>query len=389
MENRKEHPQQTPPVEPTIQIQPPPVESGSKTKFILGFVCALLLLVVGGGVYYFMGNQQTGNSNQLTTISQTVQPTIDPTANWKTYENEKYKMQFKYPSSWQVLYDKQPDPTGNPSKYSIVLQNNNETALSVTLLKSNQYKTFESLSRINNLPSGPASITSREEIRVNGIKALSVNQNDGHEGVILLDSNQNLITFEVNSSDRPILDQILSTFKFTDSDQAPNQSSSGKAVDTSNWKSFTAEDMDFGVKTTLKLPPGYSFSFTGSEFMIQDDSNFSELWEYATSITTNGVNTYSNQSRRVWYEQYLQGQHGGAAGRDAKIISAAERSYNAISYLEAVVSVIGKNQTHYLYVQNGIFNIISPSSEAAHLPNSVIAKNIGPILQSLSVSKTR
>src|SRR3989304_5139403 len=68
--------------------------------------------------------------------------------------------------------------------------------------------------------------------------------------------------------------QILPSLNPTVIVKAPTQKSgfSNKTVAIPpNWQQFTATDPDFGIKTTMSLPPGFSFNFTGSEFTIQNN----------------------------------------------------------------------------------------------------------------------
>src|SRR5687768_3499476 len=76
----------------------------------------------------------------------------------------------------------------------------------------------------------------------------------------------------VKSSPRP-------TAVATTTSSKPSAADLTKKVEIpSDWKSFTATDQEFGIKTTMSLPPNYAFSFTGSEFVIlSNDAN--EVWD--------------------------------------------------------------------------------------------------------------
>lgn len=161
----------------------------------------------------------------------------------------------------------------------------------------------------------------------------------------------------------------------------------------SNWKKYTAEDPDFGVKTTLSMPPGYSFRFTGSESIIQNDSGATELWDYSSSVyrDNDGVlkNHYDGSSRRTWYEKHLSEKQS-----TDKIASVKEKPLNASSYLEITVQTPSyddhgvasgtKNGMHYVYVQNNILHMITPASNKAYTTAAQISGNIEPILASLT-----
>jgi hypothetical protein len=166
----------------------------------------------------------------------------------------------------------------------------------------------------------------------------------------------------------------------------------------SNWKKYTAEDPDFGVKTTLSMPPGYSFRFTGSEFTIQNDSDATELWDYSSSVyrDNNGIlkNHYNGGSRRAWYEKRLSERQS-----IDKIVSVKEKPLNTSSYLEITVQTPSyddhgvaygtKNGMHYVYVQNNILHMITPTSNKAYITAAQIPGDIEPILASLTSVQTK
>jgi len=166
----------------------------------------------------------------------------------------------------------------------------------------------------------------------------------------------------------------------------------------SNWKKYTAEDPDFGIKTTLSMPPGYSFRFTGSEFTIQNDSDATELWDYLSSVyrDNDGVlkNHYDGSSRRAWYEKRLSERQS-----TDKIVGVKEKPLSASIYSEITVQTPSydnhgvasgtKNGMHYVYVQNNILHMITPASNKAYTTAAQIPGNIEPILASLTSVQTK
>lgn len=99
-----------------------PVATPEKPKInylMVGGVALACSLIFGFGGYYFgkqsLNSQTAVNDGQSqvlpTTTSQTNDPiptinpssTPDPTANWKTYTNENYSYQLKYPSGWKTI----------------------------------------------------------------------------------------------------------------------------------------------------------------------------------------------------------------------------------------------------------------------------------------------
>lgn len=166
----------------------------------------------------------------------------------------------------------------------------------------------------------------------------------------------------------------------------------------STWKKYTSDDQEFGVKTTMAMPPGYSFRFTGSESTIQNDSDATELWDYSSSVyrDNDGVlkNHFDGSSRRAWYEKRLAERQS-----TDKIVGVKEKPLNSASYLEITVQTPAyddhgvasgtKNGLHYVYVQNGILHMISPASNKAFTTEAQIPDNIEPILASLISIQTK
>jgi hypothetical protein len=182
---------------------------------MVGLLVILLVLALGAVGFLVYQNMQLSKKvaemqavAPLASIVPTSSPVADETANWKIYQN--HNLEFRYPVDWSISYDAQPDPTGNPTKYSVTVG-----SLDITILSSDQYKTFETLQSISNLPSGTSTITSKKEIQVGEQKALYVVQSNNLEGVIVLDLKNNLVFMEVDSKDKAVFNQILSTVKFT------------------------------------------------------------------------------------------------------------------------------------------------------------------------------
>jgi len=178
-----------------------------------------------------------------------------------------------------------------------------------------------------------------------------------------------------------------------------------------DWKEHAAEDSSFGIRTTLSLPPGFSFSFSGSEFSIKDVKS-EEIWDYSTSVFVGCSpecneennqpedisdscfnkprNYYSGESRRLWYKKFLNGDFfcndSFFGNKTGEIISVDEEFItDNVSYLKVIVEskLSGKEETHYLYVQNNILHIIKPSSFKANSPDALLPKYINIILYSL------
>lgn len=351
---------------------------------LFGLLGVVLLALISGA--YVLGR------NQQAQIRSTISPTLsqqkvaDSTAEWKTYINTKYQYTIGYPD---------------------FLKHTSEIANGVTTEKwapsDNSYAIFviSYPDGVNSYLQFYADIKKDESISIVGQKVrklvgTEVVSEKGtliHIGPIKRSGQNHMLVYSstsdlADSRGISVFDQMILTFKFIDQKQSVTVS---QPVIPPDWKQFTDEDWGFGVKATMSLPPGFSFKFSGSEFLIQKDSDASEIWAYLTSISNdeNGKSTnfYNGESRRVWYQEYLKGKHGGAVrNSDIAIVSTKEHA----GYLEVIVSGISSNnESHYLFVKNGIMNIIQPSSAVAYGSDAVIKKNIAAIISSVSVAKTK
>lgn len=101
-------PQEQLPVDSTNSPQVPEQKHFLNKKFIVTFV---VLAVLGSGAYagiWYWQNQQLTNE-----VVPTFTPRpIDETANWKTYHNDQYGFEVKYPIDWfekDITYDPNDD----------------------------------------------------------------------------------------------------------------------------------------------------------------------------------------------------------------------------------------------------------------------------------------
>lgn len=102
---------------PVIEQTPPPQTPGNSKKFLTFLLVFVVMVVIGVGGYV-LGTRKTqtpAKSPEPTPIA-SIQPTFtpDPTANWKTYTNQKLGFQFQYPADWIPA-----DPSEAPSGVAI------------------------------------------------------------------------------------------------------------------------------------------------------------------------------------------------------------------------------------------------------------------------------
>lgn len=373
------------------------------------FLAGAIILVGVSITAFLYGKSSTSplTSQEASSDTQSHFPTSDETAGWKTYINNKCQYEIKYPPTWQLSAEPEDAVVGAAVLYPYEIGSGItppsdwfKVQIGCATKNSSQapQQIVASLNSRND-GSGVPEITNLHQTTVNDLLAFEqiIHPKVGPTVLdyIVFPNNTKYIDIAFTPSETTAvttIDQILSTFKFNEQTGSINPI---KAMTIpSDWKKFTATDQEFKVSTTMSLPSGLSFRFTGSEFTIQNDSDATEIWEYFTSVLDSTTNYYKGESRRVWYQNYLQGKVVKFSDvhefkTKGTITAASEHSIGSTSYLEVTVQPnYGKSEKHYLYVQNGILNIIKPSSEKANSDQAVLPQNMGTILYSLSVKRT-
>lgn len=158
----------------------------------------------------------------------------------------------------------------------------------------------------------------------------------------------------------------------------------------SNWKQFSADFPDLGIRLSFKLPPGYSFQHAYADALIQDDvptgvvvdQNTPRDILYFLDIL---VPKYDGGSRRAFYTKYLQGEIEGVNQGEPKIISVTESPLSANSYITFVTNYNfgNPNDVHYVVVKNGTFIAFHGQQNS----QGILQTNIDKILESVEVTK--
>lgn len=133
------------------------------------------------------------------------------TADWKTYRNEEYGFEIKYPEDWEVTGSMQIKKP-NSGSYLEIIKNNNEIGLTLD-------DWFKILTIVNGRPTTKAGA---QPTFINSVKAYRLDSeleppNPLFEIVGIADTQRRIFTLYAYSgklSDNETLDQILSTFKF-------------------------------------------------------------------------------------------------------------------------------------------------------------------------------
>jgi hypothetical protein len=225
---------------PTSQILPaspmPPAPKKVSGILITGLIL-LFISVLALVVYYFYQTNQLRVNVSTPTPNVTVAPTptatTNPTADWKTYTNTKYNFSLKYPLEYKYeekSYSKAAN--GIYSYTQITLANIDDFNPEPIGRPSIMLTIIDSISHAND--SVYNNSTSSGSISANNIQA-DVRQSATGEEVVVFTKNNSTFEFTLSNSSedstlKSNLDQILSTFQFTEA--SPSASATPSALPT-------------------------------------------------------------------------------------------------------------------------------------------------------------
>jgi hypothetical protein len=214
----------------SLENQNPPKKTGFSLvkKIVIIAVVILIGIIAYAGIWY-------SQKNQISTIDNS------GIENWKTYTNKQYGFEFKHPTSIPIkesYFDE-----NNPTRLVIDF-NPPESWCSDCGGPSDYLKIIVSLE--NPTPcSGPQS----ESVIISGVeneKCLNPGSYFGEGTGIFINFKQGKYTYFFNADfydkNKKEVDQILSTFKFTDANM------------TGNWKTYTNKQYGF----EFKYPPNFN-----------------------------------------------------------------------------------------------------------------------------------
>lgn len=236
-------------MEPQTPLALPP-EHKNNRKFIIIvaslFVLIVLIMVVIGFVVFnnpcfeenYLG-YELGPKCAYSLKPYNVVESSSDVSNWKTYRNEQYGFEFKYPKDWTI--------DGKEDLFRVIdMQDLNKPykGIYVSITDSNGMNIDKWLENYNT-----EFIDSKSKLIINGNSVVkSINSADGSDGFsYYFSDNKNVFKFEVSKFyqngnsfydyDKYII-KILSTFKFFNS----------TTTDISNWNTYRNEEYGFEFK---------------------------------------------------------------------------------------------------------------------------------------------
>jgi len=249
------------PLQQSAETPPPekPSRFTKRVKILIAIVLTILILLIAGvaGAYWYTTSNQTPSQEK---VEDTMTPTLtpDPTADWNTYKGNNYT--FKYPNSWKFYSSDEPTGTTDVNgigeyHLSPIDINNSYIMLQVTSSEDTLLKLVEESIKNYSWTDKVISTT-----KINNIEATKVTgQENGAERIAVVFEMGNFV-YKLQSLEESVnlFDQILSTFKFTDSGTASDESS--------DLNTYSNDSLTFEYPNSLTLEYGF---ITGENSTIQ------------------------------------------------------------------------------------------------------------------------
>lgn len=285
--------QQVPPISDQSEIKTANNLSFFKT-LAYGFVIVSIGISIAVGGYLLGTNKTKPQPIAQISMTPSVSFTPDPTANWKTYTTNVFSI--KYPSTWS-------DPAINKMStkvnYEFLPANLNITVGFNYDQDLQRAKTFEDESK----SAGNFAIGKREVMAGDSINATSyiysIGASTKEENVLLKGKGDNIIWLRMPfppGTDVSVFDQILSTFKFTDQNQATD---TGLKTYENNIFRFSLkypEDWELSEKNIENRSSSVLIGQLGTEL----PGNVTGNKIYANSITIEVDSNLNNYSLEDW-----------------------------------------------------------------------------------------
>ena len=190
----------------------------------LGILIILIAAILAGGIVIYKYQRIPEGEVKLPEIKVPEEETKDETANWKTYSNEKYGYEVKYPPHYEIKESDQGKSLniGTPVMpyYSISIT---ENISSLEELKASWQNSVDEL--LARFPTPPAVEVTWKDTVISGKKAIEMSYEQfigGYTGItrstsVIKDSTAYRIGLENGSEEEYY--KILSTFRFIETDE--------------------------------------------------------------------------------------------------------------------------------------------------------------------------
>lgn len=280
---------------------PPSIQNSHKhTRLVLLTIVMILVGIMAVGYFWY----QTLTTPQFPNPNQESPSTFQARdiSNWKTYRNEEYEFELKYPNDWILESDKDKDSTSldspenfrNPNRRIEILiaydKNPNNLTAKEYYNGTNGIKAFDNP-------------TEDKEIIVGNQKAYELYPTTGEfpGKIVIIPKEQIFIRFDtalIKENTGIVLGQILSTFKFistsTTNQLPPDPGEAGKAtlegVDSD--KDGVRDDVQIAIslnwsESELKQKGLEQFTKALSVYMLSTSENEAKRNNVARQLSTN------------------------------------------------------------------------------------------------------
>jgi len=210
----------------------------SYSKLLIAFVFSSLLtgVITGSAVYFW---QKSASEKAISSLEQKIAflekqastdksvPTTAPTTDWKTYRNTTYKFSFDYPSILKVVSnsDSVIDLVEQNTEKKNITPSDIKVRISVDQTSRNFNKIYSALNNTvisEEQHALSATFTKVKNRMVDGYKAVDYTYNvpgnqtsKSYTRGTIINKNGTLIEISISDSKLIDIDQILSTFEFT------------------------------------------------------------------------------------------------------------------------------------------------------------------------------
>lgn len=186
-----------------------------------GFIPILIVLLIAatiGGYFIFTNysnlSRVKSRDNRTKPAQQTIPPSsTDEIANWKTYTDSNLQLTFKHPSDWSITKIDNGLQLKSGSKNIEIVHLSSPPIVGLAL---NDW--YQSLTLPKTLYDGASKIVDKQSKTIGGINGIQLTEefHTTRDIIIYLPkSSASVFRIIISSSENPTIQQILSTFKFT------------------------------------------------------------------------------------------------------------------------------------------------------------------------------